>query len=238
MTSNPDNLPAVVAPAIGFGAETRRVLADKLDARSVKTRSQAGQTLSYLPHWHVIGRANELFGFDGWDRETTRLELIHSDTYTNDRTGKEMFRVGWLAQVRITIRANGLTVVRVGTGFGQASMPDPVAAHEKASKESESDGTRRALMTMGDQFGLTLWSQDQAGVGVPDYVIRNESAGLTADQLDQLGALMTATATEAAAFSAHLGVAALADLPAAEFERARGLLLKKRDALRSRRAGA
>lgn len=238
MTSNPDNLPAVVVPAIGFDPETRRVLADKLDARAVQTRTQAGQTLSYLPAWYIVDRLNDVFGYDGWDRETGVPVLMSSDEYDNPRDGKKMFRVGYMCRVRLTIRAGGLVVSRDGVGFGVAAMSDPAAAHEKASKEAESDATKRAASTLGNQFGNVLRSGDRADVGVPDYVIRSEAAGLTADQLDQLGTLMAATQTEPAAFASHLGVALVSELPAAEFERARGLLLKKRDALRSRRVGA
>ena len=121
-----------------------------------------GPNLSYIEQWHAIVEANRIFGFDGWDRETTKLANLGTRSY--DKSGKEMHEVGYMAQVRVTVRAGDSVVVREGTGFGNSSGSNPVAIHELAIKEAESDAMKRALMTFGNQFGLALYDKTQANV--------------------------------------------------------------------------
>ena len=51
--------------------------------------------------------------------------------------------------------------------MGEGAAPTPGKAHELALKGAETDGTKRALATFGNPFGLALYDPEQAGVGRP-----------------------------------------------------------------------
>lgn len=245
----------VLPLAVGFNDGQRAILADKLDPTFLKTREQGGQELTYIEGWRVIDRANTILGFDGWDRETILLDRTVAETYpktywdkqakkkviSRDEAGDpiQMHRVGYVAKVRITVRAGDTLVVREGTGHGQGVAQDPTMAYEGAIKEAETDATKRALMTLGNQFGLALYDKERRDVDTPAYVIRAEAAVLSADQLGQLRDLIAATQSTDADFLEHLlktrkisaAIQSLEDLPSAQFEMFRQVLLGRRKRL-------
>lgn len=132
-----------------------------LDARYVKQRQQAGRNFSYIEAWHAIAEANRIFGFGAWDRETVEMRQVTPDGYKNQRG---MFVVGYVAKVRITVRAGDDVIVREGTGYGEGFSQYLGQAHESAVKEAESDAMKRALMTFGNPFGLALYDKEQREV--------------------------------------------------------------------------
>lgn len=135
-----------------------------LNRAHVKSRSQAGRSLSYIEGWHAIAEANRIFGFDGWNRETTDIRPV-CDPYQD---AKGNWRVSYMAKVRITVAAEKLIdgVVRNGCGYGSGIDKDLGQAHESALKEAETDAMKRALMTFGNPFGLALYDKEQANVAV------------------------------------------------------------------------
>lgn len=248
MTGKSSTALTVLPPAVGFTDGQRAILADKLDPSFLKTREQAGQELTYIEGWRVIDRANAILGFDGWDRETVLLERTVAETYpktffdkqsrkkvvVKDEAGEpvQMHRVGYLAKVRITVRAGETIVVREGTGYGQGTGQDPNMAHEGAVKEAETDATKRALMTLGNQFGLALYDKERRDVDTPAYVIRAEAGTLSGDQIQQVRELIAATKTDEAKFLAHIRAESIEAIPAVQFETVRNLLLAKRKQVR------
>lgn len=125
-----------------------------LSRENVKTRKGGGgKGLSYIAGHHAVREANRIFGFAGWDRETVDI-----------RCTKESLPLIYFARVRVTVRAGDMLVSRDGCGMGIGQGQDIVAAHEKAMKEAETDATKRALMTFGDQFGLALYDPEQEHV--------------------------------------------------------------------------
>ena len=66
--------------------------------------------------------------------------------------------------MRITITAGNRTLIREGSGAGHGIDADLGLAHESALKESETDATKRALMTFGNPFGLALYDKQQRQV--------------------------------------------------------------------------
>lgn len=143
-----------------------RALTAKLDPAHVKTRSQAGRTLSYIEGWHAIAEANRIFGFGAWVRETLALDCVSSSARKigkppNQRDG---WAVTYVARVRVTVDG----VLRDGTGAGHGIDADLGLAHESAAKEAETDAMKRALMTFGNPFGLALYDKHQANVGRPE----------------------------------------------------------------------
>jgi DNA recombination protein Rad52 len=150
-----------------FDKEQIDSLKAPLDPKHVATRSQLGHQLSYIEGWHAIAEANRIFGFDGWHRETVELREVRPAAQVTSSKGKETWRVGFMAKVRITVGEPHSGIVREGTGYGSGAMPDLGDAYESAVKEAETDAMKRALMTFGNPFGLALYDKSQANVSKP-----------------------------------------------------------------------
>jgi DNA recombination protein Rad52 len=135
-----------------------RQLRAKLDAKYVKSRKANGADLHYVEGWHVIAEANRIFGYDAWDRRT-----IASHCVWNDVSGA-YHAATYTAKVRVSVRAGDITIVREGSGTGEAKGSTPGQAHELALKGAETDATKRALATFGNPFGLALYDREQLGV--------------------------------------------------------------------------
>ena len=93
----------------------------------------------------------------------------------------------YTAKVRVSVRAGDVTIVREGSGSGEAKAPTPGQAHELALKGAETDATKRALATFGNPFGLALYDREQIGVrkarggkaapAIGPWILRSASAG-------------------------------------------------------------
>jgi DNA recombination protein Rad52 len=134
----------------------------KLDPSVVATRKQSNVMLSYVKGWYVIKKANEIFGFDGWDMETIDINVIN-DVLQKDETkygSVDRWHVTYTAKVRVNVNS----VIREGFGAGHGIDKDRGIAHESASKEAETDAMKRALRTFGNVFGLALYDTTQSEV--------------------------------------------------------------------------
>ena len=145
---------------MAFAAPQVRKLRARLNPRHVKTREADGQVLHYVEGWHVVAEANRIFGFEGWDRET-----VASDCVWTKQQGSR-YCAAYVARVRITVRAGETRIVREGCGVGESSALSPGQAHDFAAKAAETDATKRALMTFGNAFGLSLYGGSTCGAGV------------------------------------------------------------------------
>jgi DNA recombination protein Rad52 len=157
-----------------FAAPQLRKLRARLNPKHIKTREAEGQTLSYLEGWHVVAEANRIFGFEGWDRET-----VSSDCVWTKQQGSR-YCAAYVARVRITVRAGETRVVREGSGVGESSALSPGQAHDFAAKAAETDATKRALMTFGNAFGLSLYGGGAGVASEPGG--RQRSRGVAANQ--------------------------------------------------------
>ena len=136
---------------MGFSAKQLQALQRNLDRRHVRTRAANGRELSYIEGWYAISEANRIFGFDGWSRETLESRCVLG------RENRGSFLAVYVARVRITVHADGATVIREGHGTGEGRGTSPGEAHDLALKAAETDGTKRALATFGKPFGLALY---------------------------------------------------------------------------------
>jgi hypothetical protein len=136
---------------MGFSGKQVRALQRGVPARNIRTRHLNGRELAYIEGWHAIAEANRIFGFDGWDRETVEHRCIAA------RETRGSTLAIYAARVRLTVRADGTTIVREGSGTGEARSNAPGEAHEVALKAAETDATKRALTTIGKPFGLALY---------------------------------------------------------------------------------
>ena len=120
-----------------------------------------GIELHYVEGWHAIAEANRIFGFDAWDRQTLATNCVWSGG------AGEGYAAAYTAKVRIRVRAGDATILRDGSGSGEARAPTRGQAHDLALKAAETDATKRALTTFGNPFGLALYDREQAGVRKP-----------------------------------------------------------------------
>jgi hypothetical protein len=136
---------------MGFSAKQVRALRRNLNHRHVRTREANGRELSYIEGWYAISEANRIFGFDGWNRETVDSRCVLA------RENRGSFLAIYIARVRITVHADGATIVREGHGSGEGRGTSPGEVHDIALKAAETDATKRALATFGRLFGLELY---------------------------------------------------------------------------------
>jgi Rad52/22 family double-strand break repair protein len=141
---------------MGFSAKQEQALRRNLDHRRVRTREAHGRELSYVEGWFAISEANRIFGFDGWNRETVESRCVLA------RENRGTFLAVYIARVRVTVHADGTTIIREGHGTGEGHGTSPGEVHDIAFKAAETDATKRALATFGRPFGLALYGSGKA----------------------------------------------------------------------------
>src|SRR4249919_2162308 len=109
---------------MGFSAKQLIALKRNLDGRQVRTRAAYGRELSYIEGWFAISQANRIFGFDGWSRETVESRCVLA------RENRGTFTVVYIAKVRITVHADGSTIVREGHGSGESRGTSAGEVHD------------------------------------------------------------------------------------------------------------
>lgn len=105
---------------------------------------------SYLETWNVIAYLNMIFGFDGWSKEVTRLELVFEE---EKQVGK------WTVCYRCVVRLSAGDKVSEDVATGDATnQPSRAGAHDLAIKSAVSDALKRAAKDLGDMWGLCLYN--------------------------------------------------------------------------------
>ena len=141
---------------MGFSAKQLQALKRQPSRCHIRTREAHGRELTYLEGWYAISEANRIFGFDGWSRETIESKCVLA------RETKGTFLAVYIARVRLTVQADGATVIREGHGTGEGRGTSPGEVHDIALKAAETDATKRALATFGRPFGLELYRGGKA----------------------------------------------------------------------------
>ncbi len=152
---------------MGFTAKQTQALQRGLSSRRIRTREANGRKLSYIEGWYAISEANRIFGFDAWSRETIDSRCVLT------RENRGTFLAIYLAKVRITVQADGATIVREGHGTGEGRGTSPGEVHDTALKAAETDATKRALATFGRPFGLELYRKDKNAVSASSPIVRS-----------------------------------------------------------------
>ena len=157
---------------MAFSAKQVRALKRNPDHRHIRTREANGRELTYLEGWYAISEANRIFGFDGWNRETIESKCVLA------RENRGTFLAVYIARVKLTVHAEGTTIIREGHGTGEGHGTSPGEVHDIALKAAETDATKRALATFGRPFGLELYRKTTPlSASTPHGVMRVASAG-------------------------------------------------------------
>ena len=150
---------------MGFTAKQTQALQRGLSSRRIRTREANGRELSYIEGWYAISEANRIFGFDAWSRETVDSRCVLT------RENRGSFLAIYIAKVRITVHADGATIVREGHGSGEGRGTSPGEVHDIALKAAETDATKRALATFGRPFGLELYRKDKNAISASSPIL-------------------------------------------------------------------
>ena len=156
---------------MGFTAKQTQALQRDLSRRRIRTREANGHELSYFEGWYAISEANRIFGFDAWSRETTDARCVLT------RENRGSFLAVYTAKVRITVQADGATVVREGHGTGEGRGASAGEVHDTALKAAETDATKRALATFGRPFGLELYRKDKKAISASSPIAADGDLG-------------------------------------------------------------
>lgn len=141
---------------MGFSEKQVQALRRQPNRFHIRTREAHGRELTYLEGWYAISEANRIFGFDGWNRETVESKCVLA------RENRGTFLAVYIARVRVTVHADGATIIREGHGTGEGRGTSPGEVHDIALKAAETDATKRALATFGKPFGLELYRGGRA----------------------------------------------------------------------------
>ena len=144
---------------MGFTERQVRALGRSVAPHRVRSRVRNGRELTYVEGWFAIAEANRIFGFDGWDRETLEAKCVLS------REAQGAYLAVYSAKVRLTVRALDYAIVREGYGTSEGRGGSLGEAHDIALKAAETDATKRALVTFGNAFGLTLYANRNSEAG-------------------------------------------------------------------------
>lgn len=163
--------------SIGRGRLIRRQLEELVKAINpayVETK----QKLTYLAQHQARAEMNRIFGYGNWDLDAGEPTLLYE--YATPGVGanasKNYWRVGYRIKVTVDIRDLWGMPVASYTGLHaeqNAPQPDRGEAHALALTSVDSYALRRALINLGDRFGLGLYAGgSQAAHGL--YTIQLE----------------------------------------------------------------
>jgi recombination DNA repair RAD52 pathway protein len=96
------------------------------------------------------------------------------------RENRGNFIAVYTARVRITVQADGATVIREGHGTGQGHGASPGDVHDIALKAAETDATKRALATFGKPFGLALYGSGKVASSQKATAVASAPASVSA----------------------------------------------------------
>lgn len=140
-------------PNAVFTTEQEEMLKQPIKADQIKERKGFGGTmLKYIKGDTAIDSANRIFGFGQWGyRIINREHCVVED----DKKGKIEY---YTCDIELSVVGAAFTFP--GDGMGIVTSPFTIEMHEKARKEATTDALKRALRHYGDQFGLSLYNED------------------------------------------------------------------------------
>ena len=140
------------------------ILLRPINASRVEKRSVAGMSLSYLSQQDVRAHLIRVFGFGNFDLRTIKSEMLFCD-----KNEKGQWDASWLVTMELTLRArNGYPIATYSeSAVGSNTQGRRAEALDMALKTASSDAMKRCAINLGDQFGLSLYSN-----GSTDAIVR------------------------------------------------------------------
>jgi DNA repair and recombination protein RAD52 len=145
---NPSDGSVLRDPSNGKPVSVDRLLATKPLRGELSTRPGPGnKKLTYISGDGVARTLNDIFGFDGWNLDITKVN--REECLKDPKTGK--FSVVYTAMVRVTHKASGAYREECGTGDSVDRHFGTAVGH--ALKGSITDAMKRAARHFGDKLG-------------------------------------------------------------------------------------
>lgn len=156
-TNAPENTPEIGFVYDGHGLTSQQVdfLMQPLHPGRVKHRTQGGANLSYIEAFDAKATLIRVFGFAGFDVETTETKILD----VREVDGK--ISVTAMARVQLRIHATGATYSEVTAATQTGRVYGEVA--DFALKTCASDALKRCCINLGSQFGLSLYQDGYVG---------------------------------------------------------------------------
>jgi Rad52/22 family double-strand break repair protein len=146
-------------------------VAKLLEPINEKRVSTDGKGFSHVEAYELRAQMTRLFGFARWSEDVTEQALIFEDERTLLKkdyktkqpipgTEYQAWTVAYRSVVRVTVCAPDGTILCTYTegATGEASnQPSRGDAHDLALKTSQSQAFKRAVVNLGDAFGISLY---------------------------------------------------------------------------------
>ncbi len=153
----PDRQWTGLAPAV-----TQQLDAPLDPSLVAQRKGRAGHTFPYLPGRVAIQQANRLLGFGGWGYDLVGAVTPRDLTTRDAQTGAVAHATAYTATVRLHVPG---VPPRTDVGF-RVVAEESAQGHETAYKGAVTDALKRALRTLGAQFGNDL--AGDGGTGAAD----------------------------------------------------------------------
>lgn len=139
----------------GLTREQHEVLLRKLNPSRVVKRKQAGMELSYIEQHEIRAHLIRVFGFCGFDLETLEVKQAYEEQRDDSK-----WSIGYQVTMKLTVRdLHGKALaVYSETAIGSSTQGSRGDAHDMAVKTASSDAMKRCAISLGDQFGLSLYN--------------------------------------------------------------------------------
>lgn len=151
---------------------------------------------SHVSQQDITAHLIRVFGFGGFDTEVVNVECVFETSEIRNRKSDGGEYVAWdvayKALVRLTIRndAGELVAVYEDGSIGSASsQPSRADAHDLAYKSAISLSKKRAAISLGDQFGLSLYNKGQLDALVKQTIVGSDPVGDVQKDVQQQVAL-------------------------------------------------
>lgn len=143
---------------------------------------ESKQGKAYLAQHQARAEMNRIFGYGNWDIVADDPVLLYEEQ--RNGSGQNSGKLYWIAgyRMKVTISIRDLWGMPIATFTGthaeeNASLPNRGEAHAMAITSVESYAMRRALINLGDRFGLGLYNGgSQAAHG--QYTVQLEQGNL------------------------------------------------------------
>jgi hypothetical protein len=121
------------------------------------------QNRAYLAQHQARAEMNRIFGYGNWDSDVAEMTLIYEDQRpgSGQNSGKMYWFTCYRSKVIVNIRDLwGMPIATFGEYHAEENAPQPERgeAHALAVTSVESYALRRALIGLGDRFGLGLYN--------------------------------------------------------------------------------
>lgn len=151
-----------------FNDRQQKLLNYPLDGSRVKILEKAGRKFSYLPTFDVINTLNLIFGYDGWETQVKRLDMVSS---TTNQKGNHVVTFSAIVRLKVWDTAHKHYIIREDNGTSVSVAKSIGEAIETASKASVSDAIKRSAKSFGNSLGNPLYDPQQRDV---DYSNSNQ----------------------------------------------------------------